>query len=494
MSAANGPTTEDSSVSKSSDEKNFPNMNVSVERLSDVERKLDVEVPWDEVKGRLDEAYDELKRGVAIKGFRKGKVPRRMLEQLFGKHVVKEVAQRLVQETMPQALQKEEITPVSEPHVEDQGISTGESFRYAASLQVVPEVEPKDYFGVDVKVRPTQVTDEGVQLALERKQREMTDYRSIEGRETQAGDVLLVDVMGKAGDRPIDMEQKVVELGEPPREPLPGIAAALTGVPADKDEVEVELELPVGDEQAEQEGEGPRTETARLLVTINEVREKIVPPLDDDFAKDTGEAETLEELKEVLRKKLEAEDEEQARNEAKDQLVGELLKRNDVPVVPALVERHLDRQLSLQKAILGMQGGSLEGIDDEALKENLRADATEAVQRALLLNAIGKKEQVEVQDADVEKRLSEIAAARGQNLGRVRSEYEKEGMMGSLRERIQEDKTLDLLMSKANIIREETSPETERSAAAEAPEEGGGESQSGPETSTDEQATEGEAE
>jgi trigger factor len=427
------------------EDKKTPEMSVSVERLGDVERKLDVEIPWEEVKDRLDTAYKELKTGVTLKGFRKGKVPRRMLEQLFGKHVVKEVAQRLVQESIAKAMIDSELTPVSEPQVEDSGIEDGQSFKYSAVVQVVPDYDPQDYFGVEVKVREAQVSDEALEMALKTKQQELTAFQTVEGRDSQHGDVLVVDVMGKIGDEPVDVEKELVELGDPPREPVPGLAAKLTGLAPDTDELELELDVP-------EEGKPPKK--ARLLVTIHEMRQKIVPALDDDFAKDTGEAETLEGLKDLMRGKLLEEDQERVQREARDQVLDVVAAKNDLPTVPALVDRNVDRRLELQKMLMGLSPETA-GLDEESLKEALRGDAADAVKKALLLGAIAKKEKVEVQEADVEKKLSQIASARNQNVARVRSEYEKEGMMVSLRERILEDKTLDLLMSKANIITKE---------------------------------------
>ena len=421
-----------------------PEMSVSVEQLGDVERKLDVEIPWPEVKKRLDEAYKELKTGVTLKGFRKGKVPRRMLQQLFGKHVVKEVAQRLVQESLAKAMIDSELTPVSEPRIEDDGINEEQSFKYTAVVQVVPEYDPQDYFGVEVKQRPAEVKDEAVDVALKMKQQELTAFQTVEGRNSQAGDVLFVDVIGKLGDKPVDLEKEMVELSDPPREPIPGLAAALTDIAPDTDELELELDVPA-------EEDGKPAQKARVLVTVREVRKKIVPELDDDFAKDTGEAETLDALKDVLRKKLLEEDEERARQEARERVLDAVAEKNDVPTVPALVDRNIDRRLELQKLLMGLSPDSA-GLDEDAIKEMMREDAAAAVKRALLLAAIAKKESVEVQEADVEKKLAEIASSRGQNIARVRSEYEKEGMLDSLRDRLLEDKTLDLLMSKANII------------------------------------------
>ena len=431
----------------------------SAEEVSDVERKLDVEVPWEEVHKRLDEAYKELGKGITLKGFRKGKVPRKMLEQLFHKHVDKEVSQRLVQDSIEPALTETKIQPVGEPRFEfaNDGVERGVPFKYSATMEVVPPIEPRDYFGVDVTAKRAKVSDEDVETALGQKQREMTDYRAVEGRPTQAGDVLLVDVMGKLDGKPLDLEQRTVELGEHPTEPLAGLAAALTGVAADQEELELELDVPVA-------GKEGQTQKGELLVTLHDVKEKVVPELDDDFAKDTGEAETLDELRGVLRKKLEEQAEERAREEARQLLVREVIKRNDVPAVPALVERYLDQRMQLQKMLMGMDP-SQPSRQDEAIRESMRDDAVEMVQSGLLLEAIGDKEKIEALEVDVEKKLAELAASREQNVAKVRADYEKEGSMEALKRRVREDKILDLLVSKANIIIEESSEEPEAEAA-----------------------------
>jgi trigger factor len=443
---------------ESDDEHEKPlDMQVTVERLSDVERKLAVAVAWTDVKSRLDEAYHELQMGVAIKGFRKGKVPRRMLEQLFGKHVTREVAQRMVQDSIGKALTKEGLSALSEPKVVDEGIKDDEPFKYTATVEVLPEIEPKDYFGIELKQREPNVTDQDVEAALRNKQREMTDFRSVEGRTTQQGDVLLVDLMGKIGDQAYSKENELVELGPEPQEPIPGLAAKLTGIKPDLKELDVELEVAVH-KHAEGEpcpADEPK-QKARLLVTISDIKQKVVPELDDDFARDTGEADSLAALKEVMRRKLLEQDGKRAAEEAKQELIKEITKRNDVPVVPALVERQLDQSAKLQLAMLGMDPEQHRGAL-EPLKERMRPEAVEAVKGGLLLAAIGKKEKVEVDEGDVEKRLAEIAVARSQNVSRVRSEYEKEGRLEALRARIREDKTLDLLMSKANITMDKSS-------------------------------------
>ena len=449
----------------------IPGLLVSSEKVGEVEYRMDVEVPWVEVQKRLDEAYKELGKSVTLKGFRKGKVPKKMLQKLFAKHVDKEVMQRLVQESIETALRRSEIKPVGEPKFDfpGDGIDRDAPFKYSATMETVPEIVPRDYFDLEVTSKRKKVTDEEVESSLQMKQRELTDYRAVEGRDTAAGDVLLVSVMGRRGDgEVVDIENRSVELSDPPVEPLPGLAAALTGVASDAEDLELELDLPGDDES---------TQKAELLVTIHDVKQKVVPELDDEFAKDTGEAESLEELRKVLYDKLVEQAEEAAREEAKRLLVKQIIDSNDVPVIPALVDRYLEQRLRLQKMLMGIDPKEA-SAHDQALKDSMYDDAVEMVQSGLILEAISDAEKIKVARADVDARLEELAEHRGVNAAKIRSEYEKDNGMDALRRRLREDKTLDLLMSKANIIIEENTDEPEQPAAAE---------QAEPETTADDQ-------
>lgn len=419
-----------------------------VEQTSEIERRLAVEVPWTEVKGRLDEAYRELSRGVSVKGFRRGKVPRKMLEKLFRQHVDQEVAQRLVQDSIVKVMTDKELAPVAEPEVENKGIVDGEAFCYSATLQVVPEIEPKDYFGIDVIQRPAKVDDADVEKALEEKRYQQIEYKDIEGRNTADGDVLLVDIMGKIGDAPYDQENQLVEIKEGGQEPVVGLAEKLTGIEPKPQELDVELDV--------------NGEKARLLVTVKDVKEKVVPEFDDAFAKNTGEAETIKELKEKLHKDLMEMDEKRAKSEAQDRLIEAIVEKNNVPSVPALVEQHLERVIRMQSAMIGIDPS--QALGDEDIRDRLRDDAEKTVRGAMMIGAIAKKENIEVDDAELEKKLAEFAAQRGDNVAKVRSEYEKDGRIEQIKGTVREEKTLDLLMSKANIEIKEIPEEKDASA------------------------------
>ena len=429
-------------------------LGVNLVEVSEVERRLEVEVPWEEVKAKVDEAYAGLSKGLQIKGFRKGKVPRRMVEQLFGKHISREVVQLLVQESIDRAVRRVDLQVVGEPKLDlpEEGVKLGESFCYSATFEVIAELEIKDYFGVEVNAPKNPVTDDDVDASLTNKQRELTDYRAVDDRVTRAGDVVLVDIIGKVGDEPIDLQKRTVDLSDDAPDLLPGLKAQLTGIPHDQEDLTVELDLPGA-------VEGEPGQKARLLITVQDVKEKVVPALDDDLAKDTGEAETLEELRGVLRKKLEDQEQERAMDAAKKQMVQQIVAANHVPVPPALVERYVEQRLQLQRLMSGMPADQA-SPHDELLKEQLRPEAMEVVQSGLVLEAIARQEKLEVEDETLDAELQKLADQREVNLARVRSEYEKEGRLESLRRRLLEDKTLDLLTSKGKIIIEEKTEET----------------------------------
>jgi len=434
---------------------------VKVEEVSEVERRIDVEVPWVEVKSKMDEAYQGLSKGLQIKGFRKGKVPRRMVEQLFGKHIQREVVQLLVQESIDRAVQRVELKVVGEPKLDlpEDGVKQDESFCYSATFEVVVDLEIKDYMGVEVTGYTSPVSDEDVEASLASKQRELTDYKSVEDRETRAGDVLLLDIMGKMGDEPLDLQKRTMDLSDDTPELLPGLKEKLIGLPSDQEDVSLELDIPGA-------AEGEPATKARLLVTIQDVKEKVVPELDDDLAKDTGEAQTLDELRQVLRKKLEDQEQERATDAAKKQMVSQIIEANHVPVAPALVERYVEQRLQLQRLMSGRPADQA-SPEDELLKEQLRPEAMEVVQSGLVLEAISKQEKLDVSDEDLDAEMEKMAEQREVNVARVRSEYEKEGRLESLRRRLVEDKTLDLIASKGKIIIEEKTEEAPDNTEAE---------------------------
>lgn len=440
-------------------------MQVKIEDVSPVEKKLIVEIPWETVSTRLGDAYRELGKGVQLKGFRKGKVPRSVLEQMYGPRVHAEVAYQLVRESFFTATSEHKLAAVAEPRdVAGAEVKKGQPFTYEAIVEVKGEVVPENYDGMPVEKRRLAIADETVEAALEQLRREHTELKPIEGRtETQKGDVLALAITGEIGEHQINQPRFGLDLDDPEREPLPGLAAAMTGVPLDTKEKVVELAVP-----EDWRDESLRGRSAKLIVSIVDARAKEVPALDDDFAKDTGKADTLDGLRAAVRKDLEDREAEVIQNETRQGALRELVKRNQIPVASALIDRGVEIQFERLRQMLGMQPppkGQRYQIPAE-VADKLRAPATDEVRGQLLLEAIAEKEGVEVTDAELDAHIANTARLRNVPMARLRAEWQKDGRLENARWSLRQNKVLDLLVSKAAITEVDklTAPEPEEGA------------------------------
>ena len=418
-------------------------MHVAIEELSPVEKKLVISLDWPYVSAKLDEAYRELGKGVTLRGFRRGKVPRQMLEKLFSRQVEKEVTEKLLQETFFRAASQHDLHPVADPVVNEVELKKGDGFRYSAKVEVRAAFEVRDYDGVELDPPAITVDEAALDQAVERKREELAEMRTIEGRDTLGpSDIAFVDVVGVVAGKPIKREGLMVDLSRPDRDPIDGLAKALLGQPMGAKDLDVPVALPGGEGQ-----------TTHLQVTVREAREKVLPALDDDFAKDTGEADTLGELRTKLRAQLVKDQEQDRQSELKRQLIRELVRRHSFPVAGALVERQTE--LLLRRYRLGMAVQGIDpkagGFDETRLREELKEPAANDVRAAFLIDAIAEKEKVEVTEADLEKRLAEMARSRDKSVPRLKAELQKEGRLDGIRHSLREEKTLDLLLSRANI-------------------------------------------
>ncbi|HUS66595.1 MAG TPA: trigger factor [Kofleriaceae bacterium] len=430
-------------------------MQVKVEEVSPVEKKLVVSVPWATVESRMGDAFRELGKGVQLKGFRKGKVPRSVLEKMFGKRVRAEVAGQLVRESFMTAVTEHKLEPVSEPRLEeDFELENGKPFSFAAIVEVRGEIEVGDWKGMQLGKRPVKIEDSAVDMALAELQREQTELRPIEGRETLAdNDIVAISVKGTIGDHPIDNPQVLVDLGEPEREPLPGLRNALIGLPVATEGKELELEIPADVPQSEVAGK-----TAKIAITVLDARAKDVPALDDELAKDTGRAETLADLRGVLKGELEQRMTSDIEDEVRKEALAELVKRNPIPVAGSLVERAIDSKWHRLRSMLGMQPGDGGDQLDGELREKLRASALDEVRGQLLLDAVASKEGIEVPESEVDERVTRLARGQNQAPGRLRQEMDRDGRLDSIRFQLRQQKTLDLLVKHAEVTEREPAP------------------------------------
>ena len=431
-------------------------MDSQIEQITPVECRVRVTVPWSTVRPRLDDKLRNLGRRARVPGFRPGKIPPRVLEKMFGKSARQELAGELFQETFETVMSQHEAKPLTRPVLESSSLEKGSDFVYAARFEVAPKIEPKDYKGVPVRRRPAEVDESKVEAELDKKRQEFTEVHPIdrEGEnardETREGDVWTLDLDGTLGDEPISRKDIEVTIGTTEGEVIPGLAAALADLPLDAVGQTREVTFTPPAERLKPEFRGKE---ATFTLALRQVRETVIPELDDEFARDTGEAETLAELKEQIREKLREEDAETAEREARQRLVEALLERNPFDPAPSMVSREVQAQVDMFKRQLAQQGMTLQqiGSSDAQMAENVRPQATFNVKAFLLLEAIRTEQGIDVTEEEIDAEVQEMAEAQGQNPARLRATMEKNQQLLLLRAQMREERVLDFLMGEAEI-------------------------------------------
>ena len=420
-------------------------MKVAVEELEACKRRLAVEAPVDVVQKEWERAYGRVQKQARLPGFRKGHVPRSLVKLHFADDVRREVAEHLIPDVYRQALTEARIDPVNEPDLQEVKLEENSPLSFVAVVEVKPAIALTDYKGLDVQHAPPPVSDEDVARTIEQMREQQAEFRSVE-RAAAEGDLVIVDytLAPEAHDPTTANGYHFVVGGG---NVMPEIDAAAVGMRAGEKK-EIELRFPDDHRMESLRGKGG---TASLKVS--EVKEKILPALDDDFAKSLGQFDTLEALRAEVRTQLEARREVEQRRELEDKLVEGALKRHEFTVPDAMVMRQIAHQVEHARERLRRQGVDPDGVqwDYQKLIGELRPGAEQAVRRALLLEAIADKEELTVADGDVDAEVDKIAKASQRPAPAVRRMMEKSGDLDSLRHGLRERKTLDFLIQHASI-------------------------------------------
>jgi len=424
-------------------------MKIQVENLSPVEKKVTVEVTPERVGEYIDRAYASLGRRVKLKGFRPGKAPRAVLERNFRDQVEAEVAERLVNETFQEAAREQDIAAVAPPHVQvaEPGLSAGRPFSYSARVEVRPVIAPKDYRGLEVTRKATEVTDAMVDAEVERLRESLSQLVPVEGRfDAQKGDWAVIDYQGFVAGKPFEggkAEGSVVQVAA--GDFFAGDIAALEGRKLG-DTFDLDQVFP-----ATFRDEDLRNKPVRFAITLKALKLKQVPALDDAFAKDVGieGVETLPGLRVRIRADLEKREKRRAEQELHDALVKAALAKNDFEVPPSMVERAIDAMMESTAQRFARQGVDLRelGLDVARIRADLREHALLQVKGALLLESIAEAEKLEVTGDDEKAEISRRAEDLGVPVAKLQLKGEARA---SLRQRIREDKAVALLASHAN--------------------------------------------
>lgn len=420
-------------------------MKVAVEELEACKRRLQVEAPRDLVQKAWEEAYGRVSREARLPGFRKGHVPRNLVKLHFADEVRREVAQRLIPQVYRQALAETKLQPVEDPDFDEVTLEEGSPLKFTAVVEIKPAITLGDYKGVSAKHSPEAVTDEDLQKTLDHLREQHAEFRSVE-RAADVGDLVIVDyTLAPEGMEPRSERGYAFLVGS--QSVLPEIDEAVIGLAAGGSR-ETRVRFP-----DDHRREDLRGKSGVATVRVVEVKEKALPPLDDEFAKSVGQYATLDELKAEVRKGLEAQRERENRRALEEKVVDALLAGHDFQVPEAMVLRQVAHLIEHARERLRRQGVDPDQIkwDYEKLAEELRPGAFRAVRRALLLEAIADREGLAPSDADLDAEVEKIAQASQRPAPAVRRLMERSGDLEALRVSFREARTLDFLIQHARI-------------------------------------------
>jgi trigger factor len=421
-------------------------IDVNLQKLSPVLVEADVRIAAERVQSELNKAYTSVQKSARVRGFRPGKAPRSVLVHMFGARVAADVARRLVDETFPKVVDEHKLQPVNSPAIEPQKLVENQPFSYKARFEIVPEIGDVNYEGLEAKRPKTEVTDALVTEELDKlRQANSTLEAPAKPRAACKGDVVTIDYHVEAAGQHIDdagAEDFQAEVGSGTL--IAAIDEALVGKKPG-DHVHAEVEMP-----AQHPHPGLKGQKVTFHITIKDLKERVLPDADDEFAKDLGEFDTLDELKQDLKKQIEKRLKEQADNAVAEQLVLELVKHNPIPLPPSLVQRQVELAEREVLTAARRQGQNATGLSDE-LRAKLISESETKVRAGLLMAEIAKRHQIQIGDAELEEGMAELAEQSGKNVAKLRAEYRDPQKREMLVGMILENKVLDIVESKAKI-------------------------------------------
>lgn len=434
-------------------------MKATLKEMDQIRQQIDVEVPAEEVGAAWVAALGKVRKEAKVPGFRQGKVPDAVLEQRFGEEIRVETVKQIVRSTYPQAVAEVQAKPLGDPKIEPRGaIEKGKPFSYRAEIEVYPEFTAEGYEGISLEREKVAVSDEEVEAELRRLQRHMTQLEPTTEGEIGPGMVAMIDFKGTAGGEAFpgsEAQNYVVDFGGGGL--LEEFEVRIKGMKA-ADERDIEFDYPAGYFKKEIAGK-----KGAFRVKVKEVRRKIVPELNDEFAKELGKFATLDEVRKDLREKIAAYKESVVKSWLRDRTIRLLIEKNQKLEVPlTMIQAEINNMLEQMDRNLRAQGKSLADQKVDA-KEFVRANEKEAADRArgyIIMSAISKKENITATDEEIEERLKTIAAQNRQPLAKAKEHFEKNKLMPQLKSQIIFEKTLDFVLDKAKIT--EVKPKTKK--------------------------------
>ena len=425
-------------------------MSLQVEKLEKNMAKLTVEVPAEEVEAALQNAYLKNRKQISVPGFRKGKVPRQMIEKMYGLELFyDDAANALIQKAYPQAADECELEIVSRPTVDIVQLEKGKSFIFTAEVAVKPEVTLGQYKGIEVEKADTAATDEEVNAEIDKEREANSRTISVEDRAVQDGDMTVIDFEGfvdgeafeggKGTDYPLTIGSGAF---------IPGFEEKLVGAEIGK-EVEVDVTFPEEYHAKELAGK-----PAVFKCTVKEIKVKELPELDDDFAQDVSDFDTLEEYKADVRKKVEEKKAADAKAKKEDAVIEKIIEGAAMEIPDAMVETQAERMVDEFAQRLQMQGLTMEqylqftGGNVQALVEQSKPQALKRIQSRLVLEAVVAAENLTASDEELDAELGRMAEQYKMEVEKLKEMFAEEDLK-SVREDLAIQKAVELVTDAA---------------------------------------------
>lgn len=415
---------------------------------------LEVEVEADRVAAALDKAFNKVVKKINVPGFRKGKVPRSIFEARFGvESLYQDAIDILLPEVYTEAVDQTEIFPVEQPEVDVDQFGKGQTFKFKAKVVVKPEVELGEYKGLEVPKVSTEVSEEELTAELERLQQRHAELVVVEEGQAASGDIVVIDYEGSVDGELFEggsAERQSLELGS--NTFIPGFEDQVIGL-GTGDSKDVEVTFPEEYHAAELAGK-----KAVFKVKVHEIKRKELPALDDEFAKDVSEFDTLAEYKEDLKKQLASRKEEEAKATQENIVVEKAAENADVEIPQGMINSEVRNMMRDFDNRLRQQGMNLEmfmsfsGQTEADLQNQMKNDAEKRVRNNLVLEAIGKQENLEVSEEDVNEELNNMAASFKRSADEIRQILESNGSFDSLKEEVLLRKTIDFLLANSKEV------------------------------------------
>jgi trigger factor len=426
--------------------RNDQHMKTEFVDVSDTRKQLLVEIPSNVVDAEIDRVARHYGRAARLPGFRPGKVPAKVVRTRFRDQILHDVAHDLIPRAVDNALRERGVEPVDTPDIKHVVVEEGQPLKFTADFETVPAFDPGDYGALRLTRPAVVVEDSAVEETLERLRQRAARYEPVEGRAVEAGDTVVVDLVREAeGETPDKHENVSIEMGAAANPP--GFDEQLIGLGVG-DSKRFPVAYPEDYTVTEMAGT-----TVHYAVTLNGIKTRVVPALDDEFARDLGEFETLDALRARVREDLTRDAERTAERELRNDLLRQLAARVSFEIPDALLDREIGRRTEEFVRRLYEQGVDPRqaNIDWQGFRDHQREPAREAVAAAIVLDEVARREHIGVEPAELDAEIDRYAAATGRPSEQVRAGLEKDGGISRLYMGLRREKAVDLVRSRATI-------------------------------------------